>query len=75
MTFFENFGLTVSGELLMSTNAPLKIGNWTFPSAVPPQFSSLTFERATIPAAPVRGAFDALMQSGWKSTAAKDVQP
>ena len=75
MTFFENFGLTVSGELLMSTNAPLKIGNWTFPSTVPPQFSTLTFERATIPAAPVRSAFGALMQSGWKSAMPKDVQP
>ncbi len=75
MTFFENFGLTVSGELLMSTTAPLKIGNWTFPSTVPPQFSTLTFERAIIPAAPVRSAFGVLMQSGWKSAMPKDVQP
>ena len=74
MTFFENFGLTISGELLMSTNAPLKIGAWTFPSTVPPSFSALTFERATIPGAPSRNALGPLMQSGWKSVPPKDVQ-
>lgn len=74
MTFFENFGLTISGELLMSTNAPLKIGAWTFPSTVPPSFNALTFERATIPGAPSRNAFGPLMQSGWKSVPPKDVQ-
>lgn len=74
MTFFENFGLTISGELLMSTNAPLKIGAWTFPSTVPPSFNALTFERATIPGAPSRNAFGLLMQSGWKSVPPKDVQ-
>lgn len=74
MTFFENFGLTISGELLMSTNAPLKIGAWTFPSTVPPSFNALTFERATIPGAPLRNAFGPLMQSGWKSVPPKDAQ-
>lgn len=74
MTFFENFGLTISGELLMSTNAPLKIGAWTFPSTVPPSFNALTFERATIPGTPSRNAFGPLMQSGWKSVPPKDVQ-
>ena len=74
MTFFENFGLTISGELLMSTNAPLKIGAWTFPSTVPPSFNALTFERATILGAPSRNAFGPLMQSGWKSVPPKDVQ-
>lgn len=74
MTFFENFGLTISGELLMSTNAPLKIGAWTFPSTVPPSFNALTFERATIPGAPSRNAFGPLMQSGWKSVPPKDAQ-
>ena len=74
MTFFENFGLTISGELLMSTNAPLKIGAWTFPSTVPPSFNALTFERATITGAPSRNAFGPLMQSGWKSVPPKDVQ-
>ena len=34
--FYENFGLTISGELLMSTTAPLRIGNWNFPSTKSP---------------------------------------
>ena len=70
MIFYDNFGLTVSGELLYSTNPPLKIGSWTFPSTTPPSFKEFNLSRATIPAAPVRGEFDALMSSSWK-----DIQP
>ena len=36
IVFFENFGITVSGELLLSGVAPLKIGSWSFPSTTPP---------------------------------------
>ena len=65
MIFYENFGLTVSGELLMSTTAPLKIGNWVFPSTKPPAFSSFTLSRAELPRAPSRNDFSALIRSGW----------
>lgn len=69
MVFYEKFGLTVSGELLMSTTQPIKIGGWTFPSNNPPQFSELTFARVsqTVPAAPVKDEFGPLMMDGWKS--------
>lgn len=68
MIFYDNFGLTVSGELLMSTTSPLKIGNWIFPSTTPPQFSSFTLSRATRPAMPTRGEFNSLMRTGWQGT-------
>lgn len=67
IVFLENFGLTVSGELLMSTTPPLKIGNWTFPSTTPPRFAYLTLARAELPTAPDKNEFGPLMQSGWQS--------
>ena len=36
---YENFGITVSGELLLSGVAPLKIGSWSWPSVIMPSFS------------------------------------
>ncbi len=65
--FYDNFGLTISGELLMSTTSPLKIGNWVFPSTTPPAFTKFNLSRAKTPSAPVRGEFDAIMRDGWKS--------
>lgn len=65
--FFENFGLTISGELLMSTTPPLKLGAWTFPSATPPRFAEFNLRRAQTPAAPSRDEFGPLMMQGWKS--------
>ena len=65
--FHENFGLTVSGELLVSTNSPIKIGSWSFPSTTPPSFSSLTLTRAAIPVAPNADEFRELMTSGWQT--------
>lgn len=73
IVFYENFGLTVSGELLMSTNAPLKLGNWTFPNTKAPTFSKLTLTRAALPAAPKASEFGTIMQSGWKSATPKEV--
>lgn len=67
MIFYENFGLTVSGELLMSTTAPIKIGRWTFPSTTPPRFSEFTLTRASIPAAPGKKEFGRLMSDGWQT--------
>lgn len=68
MIFLENFGLTVSGELLMSTTPPIRFGNWVFQSTKPPQFSSFTLSRGTRPGMPSRGAFNALMRSGWRAS-------
>lgn len=67
IVFLENFGLTISGELLVSTTPPLKIGSWTFPSTTPPRFSYLTLVRAQLPAAPSKNEFGPLMQSGWQA--------
>ena len=66
--FFEDFGLTVSGELLMSTTSPLRIGNWVFPSTTPPKFSKFNLGRAKIPDMPNKNEFDAIMKSGWVGT-------
>lgn len=63
--FYDNFGLTLSGELLMSTTAPLKIGSWTFPSTTPPKFSRLTLSRAEYPAAVRKTEFAPIMRRGW----------
>lgn len=71
--FYDNFGLTVSGELLMSTTAPLKIGSWTFPTTNPPRFNEIFFTRASIPAPPVKGEFGPLLISGWQSIMPQDV--
>lgn len=69
--FHENFGLTVSGELLMSTSSPLKIGNWTFPSTTPPKFSSFVLARAPIPTTPDTSEFDIIIKSGWQDAMPK----
>ncbi len=65
--FHENFGLTVSGELLVSTNSPIKIGGWSFPSTTPPSFSSLKLTRAPIPDAPRADDFREIMSNGWQT--------
>ncbi len=65
--FLDNFGLTVSGELLVSTTAPLKIGNWSFPSTTAPRFSELSLSRGAMPDAPNAREFGPLMMSGWQS--------
>lgn len=66
--FYENFGLTVSGELLMSTTAPLRIGNWIFPSTKPPAFSEFNLKRAPIPQMPNATSFDTITKTGWQTT-------
>lgn len=64
--FYENFGLTVSGELLMSTTAPLRIGGWNFPSTKPPAFSEFNLKRASRPSMPNTNSFDAVTRTGWQ---------
>ena len=68
MIFYDNFGLTVSGELLMSTTSPLKIGNWTFPSTKPPVFSEFEVSRAKTPETINQSEFNAILKSGWQTT-------
>ena len=67
IVFYDNFGLTLSGELLMSTTVPLKIGSWSFPSNTPPKFAVFELSRASIPASPNRSEFRAITGAGWKS--------
>lgn len=71
MVFMDNFGLTISGELLMSTTPPIKIGNWIFPSTTPPRFSYLELTRASIPSAPSKNEFGVIMSSGWRTAMPK----
>lgn len=67
MAFFENFGITVSGELLLTGKAPLKIGGWVFPSTTPPSFSKFILTRAPIPSVPSASEFKAIMQKNWQN--------
>lgn len=67
IVFYENFGLTVSGELMMSTNSPIKFGTWVFPSMTPPTFTTLTLSRASIPPIPNSSEFGALMSDDWQN--------
>lgn len=66
--FFEDFGLTVSGELLVSSNVPLRLGAWSFPSTNVPLFKTLTLGRAPILAVPSNDAFAAILNNNWKTT-------
>ena len=66
MVFFENFGITVSGELLLSGSAPLRIGNWSFPTLTPPSFSKLTLSRASIPSVPDKYEFKKITSKDWQ---------
>ncbi|MBR5153597.1 MAG: hypothetical protein IKW57_02275 [Alphaproteobacteria bacterium] len=68
MIFYDNFGLTVSGELLVSGTAALRFGNWAFPSTKPPQFNSFTVSRGKMPAMPSRTEFNSLYRKGWQLT-------
>lgn len=75
MVFANNFGLTVSGELLVSTTVPVKIGNWSFPSSKPPLFKSFKVSRARRPAMPNSSEFDDLMSAGWQQIVTTPIQP
>ena len=65
--FYDNFGLTVSGELMMSSNPPIKLGSWTFPSTTPPSFSVLNLTRGAIPLMPSADEFKDIMGADWKT--------
>jgi len=65
MVFFDNFGITVSGELLVSTTAPLQIGSWAFPTNVPPSFSRFILTRASLPSIPDMNEFKNITSTNW----------
>lgn len=65
LVFFENFGITVSGELLLAGIAPLRIGSWSFPSLTPPSFSKLILTRASLPPVPDADKFDKITSKDW----------
>lgn len=67
LIFYGDFGLTVSGELLMSRTAPLKIGSWVFPSNQMPSFSTLNLGRAKFTKTPDKSEFSAIMSSDWQT--------
>jgi hypothetical protein len=67
LVFFENFGITVSSELLLAGKAPLKIGNWTFPSTTPPSFSKLILTRASVPPTPDADEFNKIIEENWNT--------
>ena len=67
LVFFENFGITVSGELLLAGVAPLKIGGWYFPSLTPPSFSKLTLTRASVPPVPDAHDFSKIISKDWQT--------
>ncbi len=67
MTFIEKVGLTVSGELMVSTTPPLKIGSWVFPSTSAPRFADFSLSRAEIPDTPTTDEFDILFHAGWRA--------
>ena len=65
--FLENFGLTVSGELMMSTSSPVKFGSWSFPSITPPSFKELVLDRAVVPSVPKDEEFGVLLDDDWQN--------
>ena len=67
ISFCEDCGLTVSGELLMSSNSPIRFGNWSFPSTTPPSFKTLSLSRAAIPLAPNNEEFKTIFKSDWQT--------
>ncbi len=71
--FYDDFGLTISGELLMSTTVPLKIGSWSFPSLTPPRFSELYLSRGTVPLMPNAEEFGVIMSSDWQIAMPKEM--
>lgn len=66
MMFNENFGITVSGELLVTGKAALQIGSWYFPTNTPPSFSKLILTRTSIPSVPDKDEFKKITSKDWQ---------
>lgn len=67
IVFYQDFGLTVSGELLVSTNPPIRFGSWVFPSYTPPAFKEFKLTRASIPSMPHKEDFKNMFNSDWRT--------
>ena len=67
MVFFENFGITVSGELLLAGVAPLKVGSWVWPSKTPPVFSKFILTRASLSSIPDADEFKKITNKNWQT--------
>lgn len=65
MVFFDTFGITISGELLVSTMAPLQVGSWAFPTTTPPSFSKFILTRTSVPAVPDMDDFKNITLTNW----------
>ena len=70
--FYENSGLTISGELLQSDKTPLKIGSWAFPSTRPPVFKSVSIGRAQLSNTPNINDFDVVTRRDWQQITTKE---
>ncbi|MCQ2562594.1 MAG: hypothetical protein MJ158_03210, partial [Alphaproteobacteria bacterium] len=68
MVFYDNSGLPISGELLYSSVAPLQIGNWVFPTNVPPAFNKFVLTRAKTPDTPKLDTFKEITKKDWQLT-------
>ena len=66
MFFYEGFGITVSGELLLTSISPLQIGSWSFPTTTPPSFSKFEITRIEIPQKPNEKEFEKLISKDWQ---------
>lgn len=66
LMFYENFGITVSGELLTTGKGALQIGSWNFPTTTPPSFSKLILTRASFPSVPEVNDFKKLTSKDWQ---------
>lgn len=73
MTFYDRFGLTVSGELMVSTTPPIKIGNWTYPSTTPPWFVDFNLSRGRMQDTPSLDEFGPIVMSGWRDAPRADL--
>ena len=65
MVFVDTFGITISGELLVSATAPLQIGSWSFPTTTPPSFSKFILTRMSVPAVPDMDDFKNITSTNW----------
>ena len=65
MVFADGFGITVSGELLVSSVAPLQIGSWYFPTNTPPSFTKLILTRSSVPSVPDTHEFRKIISANW----------
>ena len=65
MAFADGFGITVSGELLVSGVAPLQIGSWYFPTNTPPSFTKLILTRSSVPSVPDVHEFRKIISANW----------